>query len=164
MIIEELAGRLSEKRFAGLEVDYVDIEWQNAHKKIARVVTRGGLELGLRLSEETARLGLRQDYVVCADEKTVVAVNILPCECISVKVDDLSDLVRLCYEIGNRHAPFFYGEGMRRFLLPYDGPMFAMVEKQGLSPEVVVARLSPERRISGAHGHGHGHHEAGLTQ
>ncbi len=34
MIIEEVIGKLSEDRFKGYKVDYVDIEWHEAFKKL----------------------------------------------------------------------------------------------------------------------------------
>jgi urease accessory protein len=160
MIIENLQGRLGDAAFEGLAVDRADIEWHDAHRKIARLTTRNGLELGLRFSEETARRGLRQDDVLYSDGVTVAAVNIIPCVCISVEAASREDLVKLCYEAGNRHCPFFYGENGDGFLLPYDAPVFALLEKLGFKPRQAAARLLPERRISGAsggHGHDHGY-------
>jgi len=173
-VIEELAGNLGDGHYDGLEVDYLDVEWHDAHKRIARISTRSGLELGLRLSDAASRRGLRQDDVICADGRRAVAVNILSCPCVSVEVSGRASLARLCYEVGNRHAPLFYGEsagegadsdsdaGMdaERLLMPYDEPMFAMMEKLGFSPKKVEARLMPEKRISGGCGpgtHSHGH-------
>ncbi|MDR0380951.1 MAG: urease accessory protein UreE [Oscillospiraceae bacterium] len=157
MIIETPKGRLGDTAFEGLAVDCLDIEWHDVHQKVARLTTRNGIELGLRLSEEISHRGLRQDDVLYADGATVVAVNIVPCACIFVDVSDRESLVKLCYEIGNRHSPFFYGENGDGFLLPYDAPMLAVMEKLGFAPRPVTARLRPEKRISGAHGHGHGH-------
>ncbi|MDR1157776.1 MAG: urease accessory protein UreE [Oscillospiraceae bacterium] len=158
MIIETLKGRLGDAAFAGLTVNYADIAWHDAHRKIARLVTRNGLELGLRLSEDLSHRGLRQDDVLYADDAAVIAVNIVPCACIFVSPASREGLVTLCYEIGNRHGPFFYDESGAGFLLPYDAPMFAMIEKLGQAPRSVTARLMPEKRISSAHGqHGHQH-------
>ncbi|MDR2670735.1 MAG: urease accessory protein UreE [Oscillospiraceae bacterium] len=157
MIIETLKGRLSDAAFAGLAVDYADIAWHDAHRKIARLTTRNGLELGLRLSEELSHRGLRQDDVLYADDAAAVAVNIVPCACIAVCPASREGLVKLCYEIGNRHAPFFYDESGAGFLLPYDAPMFALLEKLGHVPRPLTARLMPEKRISNTHAHTHTH-------
>ncbi|MDR1205623.1 MAG: hypothetical protein LBL26_09125 [Peptococcaceae bacterium] len=170
MIVENIKGRLGDAVFEGLTADYADVEWYDAHQKIARLTTRNGLELGLRFPEEAARRGLRQDDVLYSDGVTAAAVNIIPCVCIRVEVSSREDLVKLCYEAGNRHCPFFYSESGDGFLLPYDAPVFALLEKLGFKPRQAAARLMPERRISGASGHGHAHgheyepgHEHGHT-
>jgi urease accessory protein len=146
MIIDEIAGRLGEERFAGLAVDYADVRWHDAHKKISRLVTRSGVEIGLRLSDEASRRGLRHGDVLAADDKSLVAVEIVPCRCIAVDAGEREQLVKLCYEAGNRHAPFFYGED-GGFLLPYDAPTFAAFEKLGLAPVETTARLMAENRV-----------------
>ncbi len=157
MIIEQGIGTLGDKKFQQLETDYVDIEWYQTHKKIDRRISRGGMEIGIRMNHEMSHRGWHQGDILYADEEKAVAVNILPASCISVKVTEPEQIVKLCYEVGNRHAPFFYGETKQEFLTPYEKPMLAMLEKIGLTPEVVQKRLEPGKRISSAHGSGHSH-------
>jgi urease accessory protein UreE len=66
-------------------------------------------------------------------------------------------LARLCYEVGNRHAAFYYDERGDGFLLPYDEPMKVMLEKLGFDTNITQARLLPENRVSSPTGHGDGH-------
>jgi urease accessory protein len=214
MIIEKTLGKLGDAAFAGRAADTLDIEWFNAHKKIDRRTTRGRKDVGIRLDGPAALRGLSQGDVVfdcgggdgggggdgsnggsgggdadgCVGEDDIIAVNIIPCECIAVRARGTAQLVRLCYEIGNRHAPFFYGDresagasdygsdskcaserdsegagadGSIEFLTPLDKPIMEMLEKIGLEPRLVEARLLPEKRISsalgGGHSHSHGH-------
>jgi urease accessory protein len=113
------------------------------------------------MNDETFHRGWHEGDVIHADDTSVLVIAIIPCACISVSgVSGVSSLVRLGYEIGNRHAPFFYGGAEGEFLLPYDEPMQLALEKLGYRAELKETRLLPEKRISSAHGqHAHGHHE-----
>jgi urease accessory protein len=160
MLVEHRLGHIDDTAFAALERDYLDIEWFNVNKKIDRRSSRSGVDVGIRMDEETFRRGWRRGDVVYADNRTCIAVDILPCPCISVKgVSETRRLVRLGYETGNRHAPFFYGEEPDEFLLPYDEPMKLLLEKLGYAPKIRETRLLPENRISAADSHHHDHHD-----
>ena len=156
MIVEKVLGKLGEESFAGRKTDILDIEWFNANKRIDRKMTRGGKDIGLRLDHHTSHKGLSQDDILCDDGEIVVAVNIIPCNCILVKVNSNRELARLCYEVGNRHAPFFYGENELEFLTPYDEPMMLMMKELGLHPEKKEERLLNEKKVSlRVSGHAH---------
>jgi urease accessory protein len=158
MIVEQSLGNIDEPRFSGLARDYLDIEWFNINKRIDRKNSRGGIDVGLRMDDETFRRGWRQGDVIWADEKSLIAIEILPCRCILIKgVSEPARLARLGYEIGNRHAPFFFDESAGEFLLPYDEPTLRLLEKLGFKPELGEARLHPELRLSAAAAAGHAH-------
>lgn len=157
MIIEKTIGRLQE--FPNHTIDYVDIEWYNAFKKIDRVKTRAGREVGIRLNEHAAAHGLMQNDVLAVVEDVVIAVDIIPCECLIVEVEDPHKLPKFCYEIGNRHAPFFYGTSHTQFVIPYDKPMQLMIEKLGIEVKVDTFKINLAHNISSSHGgHSHDHH------
>jgi len=157
MIIEKVLGHVWDKEFAGLSMDHLFIEWYNTHKKIDRKTTQNGMELGIRLDHDTSHRGFRQGDVVYQDNKKIVVIQILPCRCISIASESRPLLIKLCYEIGNRHAPFFYGAGENEFLVPYDKPIQVMIETLGLKAIEKEALLLPEHRISSAHSHAHAH-------
>jgi urease accessory protein len=159
ILVENVVGSAGESRFSGREPDYLDIEWHNTRKKVDRRNSRSGADVGIRMGE--ALRGLRQGDVVYADERMVLLVNIIPCPCLSLKpTADAAELIRVGYEIGNRHAPLFHGEEPGELLLPFDEPMKQMLEKMGCAVQVKEARLLPENRVSAARGFdgGHGHH------
>ncbi len=157
MIVNNVIGNLSGGSYSNMEVDYVDVEWYNSCKKIDRLVTHGGLEVGFRLDEHTAAHGLRQDDVLAQMENKVIAVNILPCECLVVTVTDHHILPKFCYEIGNRHAPFFYGEQENQFIIPLDKTIKVMIEKLGIPVEEKTIKLNFNKSISSSPSHGHSH-------
>jgi len=157
LIIERPIGNISEAPFSEAEIDEVSIDWYNTHKRIDRLTSRNGAEIGLRLDAETVKRGLRQGDVLSFDGVTALAADITPCPCIAVRAENTAQLARLCYEVGNRHAPFFCGDDDMSFLLPFDEPMLTMMEKLGIHAKTVSARLLAERRIGSGAGHSHSH-------
>lgn len=158
MIIERPIGTLSDAAYSGKTVDWMEIEWFNNAKRIDRKRTTSGTEVGLRLDHDTCHCGLRTGDVLYADDDRVIAVRILPCEAIVMQPETQAQQIITCYELGNHHAPFFYGETEGEFLTPYDAPLHRMLEKRGIPAKQAMAVLDPARAISSTTGHGHHHH------
>lgn len=148
MIIEEVIGKLSEDRFKGYKVDYVDIEWHEAFKKLHKKISQNGREIGMKLGNEILTKGLNQDDVLAVDGKYVVAVNMPPCEALLITIEDHHLLPKVCYEIGNKHATLFWGENYHELITPYNEPMKLMLEKLGLKVEKRDIKLDFSRSIS----------------
>ena len=74
--------------------------------------------------------------MLCREGDAVVAVNIPPCEVIVIDVPDHHQVPRVCYEIGNKHAALFYGEGPSPVYYSYNEPMLVMLQKLGVQTEV----------------------------
>lgn len=112
MLCEKVLGKLSDEKFKNLNVDYVDIDWYDAFKKLHKKVSAEGREVGIRLDNDILTKGLNQDDVLGVDGDTVIAVNIPPCDVIVAKVAENHPHIvpKVCYEIGNRHATLFYGD------------------------------------------------------
>ena len=49
MVCEKVIGKLKDVDIAGKTVEYVNIEWHEAFKKIHRKVTGQGREVGFRM-------------------------------------------------------------------------------------------------------------------
>ena len=75
MLCEKVLGKLSDEKFKDLKVDYVDIDWYDAFKKLHKKVSVEGREVGIRLDNDILTKGLNQDDVLGVDGDTVVAVN-----------------------------------------------------------------------------------------
>ena len=131
MLCEKILGKLKDFDLTGKTVEYVDIEWHEAFKKIHRKTTDSGREVGIRLDDSVLTRGLFQDDVIYADEKLVIAVNTPPCEVIEVSLEPGHEkyVAKVCYEIGNRHAPLFWGDQENTFITIYNEPMMVMLEK-----------------------------------
>ena len=64
MLCEHIYGKLSETDTAGKTVEYVDMEWHEAFKKIHRKTTDKGREIGIRMDDSVLSRGLLQDDVI----------------------------------------------------------------------------------------------------
>ena len=84
MVCEQILGKLSEFDTSGKTIEYVDIEWHEAFKKIHKKTTDHGTELGIRMDDSILTRGLYQGDVLYADDKKIIAVNTPPCEVIRV--------------------------------------------------------------------------------
>ena len=151
MLCEKVLGKLSDEKFKDLKVDYVDIDWYDAFKKLHKKVSVEGREVGIRLDNDILTKGLNQDDVLGVDGDTVVAVNIPPCDVIVAKVAENHPHIvpKVCYEIGNRHATLFYGDTHFEYITPLNQPMLDMLNKiHGVTATVVNMKLNFDKSIS----------------
>lgn len=155
MKIEKIIGTVPAD--STKKIDYVSIDWYNACKKIQRLTSSEGVDVGLALDTESQSRGLRQDDILAETEDTILAINILPCEVLLISGENKALLPKICYEIGNRHAPFFYADNHSDFMTPFDKPIQVMLEKLGANVEVVTRRINLSHNISSSHGGGHSH-------
>lgn len=51
MLCQQILGNIGDSGFKGRKIDYVDIEWYEAFKRIHRKTTRDGTEIGIRLDD-----------------------------------------------------------------------------------------------------------------
>ena len=159
MLCEKILGRADQTDLSGRQLDYVNIEWYEAFKKIHKKVTDKGEEVGIRLDDSVLTRGLYEGDILYLDKERALVVHTPKCMVIRVKVDENHPhmAAKVCYEIGNRHAPLFYGEEENTFITPYNEPMYLMLEKlHGVTATKEIQRLDFDRRISAAvHNHHH---------
>ena len=159
MLCEKILGRADQTDLSGRQLDYVNIEWFEAFKKIHKKVTDKGEEVGIRLDDTVLSRGLYEGDILYLDKERALVVHTPKCMVIRVKVDENHPhmAAKVCYEIGNRHAPLFYGEEENTFITPYNEPMYLMLEKlHGVTATKEIQRLDFVRRISAAvHNHHH---------
>ena len=158
MLVEKVIGNINDEQFKNSNIDYVDIEWHEAFKRIHKKNTDKGTEVGIRMDDSILSRGLYQDDVIYADDEKLVVVNTPPCEVIRVTLIPGHEKMsaKVCYEIGNRHAPLFWGEN-DTFITIYNEPMLVMLEKiHGVKAEKEVMKLDFDKRISASiHNHHH---------
>lgn len=147
MLCEKILGKITDEPFKSLAIDYVDIEWYEAFKKLHKKTTHSGEEIGIRLDNEVLTKGLNEGDVLYADDKKAVVVNIPPCEVIVADVPDDSLIPKVCYEIGNRHATLFCGDNARQFITPYNQPMLEMLQKIHKHTAGRCIRVNAEKKL-----------------
>lgn len=148
MILEKIIGNINDLEFTNKKVDYVDIEWHEAFKKLHKKVSKNGLEVGIKLDNNILTRGLKQGDVLGVYDDIVIAVNIPAAKALVINVDDSSLIPKLCYEIGNKHATLFRGDNDNQFITIFDEPMKAMIEKLGISVEEKVVKFDFDKSIS----------------
>ena len=130
MLAESILGKINDEKFKDFNIDYVDIEWHEAFKKIHKKKTHSGVEIGIKLGDFILKRGL--------NDGDVLAIN----------GEDNHLIPKVCYEIGNRHATLFSGENHNQFITIYDEPMKEMLEKLGVKVEAKKVKFDFDKRIS----------------
>ena len=148
MLVEKVIGNINDEQFKNSNIDYVDIEWHEAFKKLDRKTSQSGIEVGIKLDNDILTRGLRQGDVLAINEDNVIAVNIPKDKALVVKVDDTHLVPKVCYEIGNRHATLFEGSSHNEFITIYSEPMKEMLEKIGANATVEEIQFDFNKSIS----------------
>lgn len=162
MIFENVIGNLDDDEYSGYDeynIEYVNVEWYNANKKIHKFKLENSETIGLRLDHEAMTRGLLQDDVIAKIDDKVIAVNILEEKCIAIKLDDILKASKFSYEIGNRHGSLFVSVD-NYLIVPFDQPTFDFLTKLNLEPEIRIAKMHHDRAISNfgnSHSHSHLH-------
>ncbi|CED93993.1 Urease accessory protein UreE [Romboutsia ilealis] len=148
MLVEKVIGNINDEQFKNSNIDYVDIEWHEAFKKLHRKTSQSGIEVGIKLDNDILTRGLRQGDILAINEDNVIAVNIPKDKALVVKVDNTHLVPKVCYEIGNRHATLFEGSSHNEFITIYSEPMKEMLEKIGASVTVEEVQFDFNKSIS----------------
>lgn len=150
MITEKIIGKLTE---TDKQVDYVTIDWYEHDKKLLRKTTDKGEEIGIKIAGT-----LNENDIIYEDDSRVIAVTIAPCDLISVKVTDIREMGRLCFELGNRHLSLAIGTDEVK--CPYDEPTLEYLKRLGFHAEKIHGKFTGYTECRG-HAHsaeGHHHH------
>lgn len=153
MIINETAGTIKQFDTANRTIDFLEIEWYEASKRIQRKKTKSGQEIAIKFLKEGQRL--KQDDVLYADDLKLIVVDIIPCDAIVVKPKSLLEMGSVCYEIGNKHLPMFIQDD--EVLLPFEEPIFKWLSASGYDTEKIFTRLT---NIVNSTVQPHGHSES----
>lgn len=148
MLVEKVIGNINDEQFKNSNIDYVDIEWHEAFKKLHRKTSQSGIDVGIKLDNDILTRGLRQGDILAINEDNVIAVNIPKDKALVVKVDNTHLVPKVCYEIGNRHATLFEGSSHNEFITIYSEPMKEMLEKIGASVTVEEVQFDFNKSIS----------------
>ena len=148
MLVEKVIGNINDDQFKNSNIDYVDIEWHEAFKKLHKKTSQNGIEVGIKLDNDILTRGLRQGDILAMNEDNIIAVNIPKDKALVVKVDDTHLVPKVCYEIGNRHATLFEGNNHNEFITIYSEPMKEMLEKIGANVTVEELQFDFNKSIS----------------
>ena len=149
MLIQNKIGQIDTYELGDRPVDWLQLEWFEAGKRILRRKTQSGREMAFKfLSEHT---GLTQGDIIYADEQSVIAIEILPCECVVVKPASMFEMASACYEIGNKHLPLYFEANC--LLVPVELPLYRLLTAQGYTVTIEIRKLlQPLKTTVAPHG------------
>jgi urease accessory protein len=151
MLIQKKIGNIDAYESGNRPIDWLHLEWFEAGKRILRRKTQSGKELALKFLAEHS--GLTQGDIIHEDEQSLIAIEILPCECMVVKPVNMFEMASACYEIGNKHLPLYFDSNC--LLVPLEMPLYNLLAAQGYAVTVENRKLlQPLKTTVAPHGNG----------
>jgi urease accessory protein len=129
VVVEKIVGNLADlprEERDGLHVEKVVLAGADLVKRIQRVTTDHGREIGLRLAAAPGRDGdLRDGDILLRDATGVVAVAVLPSDVLVIAPRTIAEMGITAHGLGNRHvqAQFFDADseyGAEVMVVQYD--------------------------------------------
>lgn len=147
MIIEKIVGNLATLKERSPHVERVYLQSDDLVKRIQRVVTDHGHELGIRLRENRE---LVDGDVLYMDEKNMIVISVKEDDLLTIKPNSIQQMGEIAHQLGNRHMPAqFEGNDM---LVQYD----YLVEE--LLQQLDIPYKREHRKVKQAFRHiGHSH-------
>jgi urease accessory protein len=150
VIIQKKIGNLNTSAIDNKNIDWLLLEWYETNKRILRKKTKSGKDISLKFMNENP--GLTQGDILFEDAETIIAVEILTCDCLVIHPKDMQEMASVCYEIGNKHLPLFFDTN--ELLVPFEQPLFRLLTAQGYAVRQEKRRLLyPLKTTVSAHAH-----------
>lgn len=151
MIIEQVVGNIdniSDETLNKLHLENVFVESSNLVKKVQRVVTDHGREIGICLNQQK---DLSPGDILYMDEHDIIVLNVIPDDLLIIRPNSLRQMGDIAHKIGNRHIPAQFDE--IEMLVQYD----YLVEELLQQLEVPYTRENKKVKLAFRHvGHSHG--------
>jgi urease accessory protein len=153
MLVKEKIGNLNSITMGKQTMDWLDLHWYEANKRIMHKRSQSGAEVVMKFMNENQNL--TQGDILYQDEKIIIAINILACEALIIKPKNMFEMASICYEIGNKHLPLFYQD--EEVLVAFDAPLFRLIASSGYEAQKGERKLiNPLRTSVSAHSHSSG--------
>jgi urease accessory protein len=148
LIIDRIVGNIAHVDIRGRHVEKVYLQGDDLVKRIQRVTTDHGREIGIRLEEPK---DLTDGDILYLDNRTAIVVNVLEDDLLVIRPVDMKQMGEIAHLLGNRHLPAqFDAEEM---LVQYD----RLVEELLQQLEIPFERAKRRVRQAFRHvGHQHG--------
>lgn len=152
MIIEKVItnmNRLDEKKIEQLTHEIVYLKSADLLKRIQRVTTDQGRDLGIRLkNDETLAVG----DILYMDDEYLITVDVLPDDLLVIQPQNMNEMGMIAHQLGNRHLPAQFEND--EILIQYD----YLVEQ--LLQQLEITYVREERKVKEPFQHiGHHHHD-----
>jgi urease accessory protein len=147
MIIETIVGNIDEISTSGRHIERVYLSSDDLVKRIQRVTTDHGKEVGIRLKEPK---DLVDGDILYMDERNMIVVSVTSDDLLVIHPTGMKQMGEIAHQLGNRHLPAQF-EG-KVLLVQYDYLVQELLE------QLEVPFLREERKVKRAFRHiGHSH-------
>lgn len=150
MIIEEVVTHIDlidPKLLESTHKEKVYLESSDLVKRIQRVTTDHGKEIGIRLKEAK---DLQAGDVLYMDEKNMIIIEVFPDDLLIISPRSMHEMGTIAHQLGNRHLPAQFEED--QMLVQYD----YLVEE--LLEQLKIPYAREKRKVRQAFRHiGHSH-------
>jgi urease accessory protein len=127
MLIQQKLGNINAIDINNRNIDWLQLEWFEAGKRILRRQTLAGNDIALKFLDKNP--ALTQGDVLYESDSLIIAVEIRPCDVLVIQPANLFEIASVCYEIGNKHLPLFFDK--EELLVPFEMPLFRLLSAQG---------------------------------
>ncbi|OLN23027.1 urease accessory protein UreE [Domibacillus antri] len=147
MIIEAVVGNVETDERRALHTERIFLASDDLVKRIQRVKTDHGREIGIRLHEPK---DLQNGDILYCDEKNMIVISVLADDVLTIMPKSIGQMGEIAHQLGNRHLPAqFEGNEM---IVQYD----YLVEE--LLQQLEIPFRREERQVKKAFRHiGHSH-------
>ncbi|MFS0636515.1 urease accessory protein UreE [Mesobacillus foraminis] len=127
MIIESVIGNVATLEKRAAHVERVYLQSDDLVKRIQRVVTDHGKELGIRLKENK---DLIDGDILYIDEKNMIVISVKDDDLLTIMPTSIQQMGEIAHQLGNRHLPAqFEGNEM---LVQYDYLVEELLRQLGI--------------------------------
>ncbi|MFC3886149.1 urease accessory protein UreE [Bacillus songklensis] len=147
MIIEKVIGNIAAMEKKAPHIERVYMESDALLKRIQRVTTDHGKEIGIRLKENRELL---DGDILYMDERNMIVIQVLEDDIITICPTSIQQMGEIAHQLGNRHLPAQFEEN--EMLVQYD----YLVEE--LLQQLDIPYKREKRKVKQAFRHiGHSH-------
>jgi urease accessory protein len=137
MLVHEKAGNIASYK-SDKQQDIVLLEWFETNKRIWHKSSANGADISFKCL--TGPPQLREGDILFESEDVVIIVDIIPTETMLIYPADDHELVAIAYEIGNKHLPLFFEEGV--LMTPFDLPLYRQLQANGSTIKEAMKKLA----------------------
>ena len=107
MIVTELRGNVRDLDASTKVADRVVFDNESRVKRIQRVTTEGGTELGLKLDKSVREL--EDGDILAETDQGVIVASMAPLDVLVIQPASIEEALKVAHSLGNRHlqAQFF---------------------------------------------------------
>lgn len=118
MIVEEIQGNIANlsQEDKNIHIEKVYLENSDLVKRIQRVTSDHGTEIGIRLSQP---IDLQYGDILYRDDKNMIIIDVNSEDIIAIKPRTIKEMGDIAHQLGNRHLPSQFTDD-NEMLVQYD--------------------------------------------